>query len=358
MAVGALGSGIRSTTVATSRLAVRLRTGERVGDIAVVFVHGNLSTSLFWEEVLAGIPAPLWGLAPDLRGFGETEPRPIDATRGLRDFADDLHALVQAAELDLPGREIHLVGWSVGGGVVMQYAIDHPGAVASLVLVNPMSPYGFGGTRDESGAPCWPDHAGSGAGTANPEFVERLRAGDRGDDSDFSPRRVMNAFYFRPPFRATPDREEALLSAVLSTRVGEDHYPGDVATSENWPGVAPGTRGMNNAISPRYCDLSPLIGIDPKPPILWIRGADDQIVSDASLFDFGYLGKLGAVPGWPGEGIYPPQPMVSQMRAVLEAYGANGGTFREEVIEECGHSPHVERPAAFLELLVSFVRGR
>ena len=32
-------------------------------------------------------------------------------------------------------RKVHLVGWSLGGGVVMQYAIDHPEEVASLTLI-------------------------------------------------------------------------------------------------------------------------------------------------------------------------------------------------------------------------------
>ena len=36
-------------------------------------------------------------------------------------------------------------GWSMGGGVVMQYALDHP--ALSLTLQAPVSPYGFGGTR-------------------------------------------------------------------------------------------------------------------------------------------------------------------------------------------------------------------
>jgi hypothetical protein len=91
-----------------------------------------------------------------------------------------------------------------------------------------------------------------------------------------------------------------------------------MATSPNWPGVAPGSRGVNNALSPKYCDLSGFAAIDPKPPVLWIRGPDDQVVSDTSTFDFGHLGKLGVVPGWPGDGVYPPQPMLAQ-RAALAA---------------------------------------
>ena len=87
-----------------------------------------------------------------------------------------------------------------------------------------------------------------------------------------------------------------------------------------------------------------------------MRGADDAIVSDTSLFDLGYLGKLGAVPGWPGEQVYPPQPMVGQMRAVLTRYAASGGRFREEVLAETGHSPHLERPEAFERLVFPFLQ--
>ena len=227
--------------------------------------------------------------------------------------------------------------------------------VASLTLVNPMSPYGFGGTKDSSGIPCWPDYAGSGGGTTNPEFVRRLREGDRSEEDPNSPRNVMNAFYFKPPFRASKQREEILLSSMLSTKVAEENYPGDTSPSRNWPNVAPGKGGMNNAISPKYCDLGGFARVDPKPPVLWIRGADDALVSDTSLLDFGYLGQIGVVPGWPGEEVYPPQPMVSQIGAILGKYARNGGRYREEVIVDCGHSPHVEKPEEFRRTLFGFL---
>ncbi len=140
----------------------------------------------------------------------------------------------------------------------------------------------------------------------------------------------MNAFYYKPPFRAA--REEDFLSSMLLERIGAGFYPGGLSASENWPNVAPGDDGPINATSPRYFNVSAFAEIAPKPPVLWVRGADDQIVGDASLFDLGTLGQLGAVPGWPGAEIFPPQPMVSQMRAVLEAYQANGGSYREEVL--------------------------
>ncbi len=347
---------MKTLTVTTKRLATHLRTAGPADGEPVVFLHGNLSTSRFWEETLAALPPGTRGLAPDFRGFGGTEPLPIDATRGLGDFADDLRALLEAPELDLGERPVHLVGWSAGATVAQRYAIDHPGTVASLVLLSPMSPYGFGGTRDQHGTPCWPDYAGSGAGTANPEFVRLLAARDRAAEGDFAPRQVMNGFYFRAPFRVEPEREEAYLDAILSSVVGDDHYPGDVQSSPNWPGIAPGTRGINNAISPKHCDLGGFAAAEPKPPVLWIRGDADTIVSDTSLFDPGYLGKLGAVPGWPGDEVYPPQPMVAQIRALLDAYREGGGGYREAVVADCGHSPHIERPEEFRRLLGEFLR--
>jgi hypothetical protein len=50
--------------------------------------------------------------------------------------------------------------------------------------------------------------------------------------------------------------------------------------------------------------------------------------------------------------------MVSQIRAVLQAYLRNGGSYREEVIEDCGHSPHVEKPEKFQRALFGFLEGQ
>ena len=344
---------VTARTVATPRLETHILERGPEDGIPVVFIHGNVSSSLFFEETLAALPDGYRGIAPDLRGFGGSETKPLDATRGLRDFTDDLHALVETLELE----RANFVGWSAGGAVAMQFAMDYPDEVASLTLICPMSPYGFGGTKDAAGTPCWPDYAGSGAGTTNPEFVKRLAEGDRTDEDPNSPRNVMNTFYFKPPFRVSKEREETYVTSMLSTKTGEGHYSGDAATSQNWPTVAPGARGMNNAISSKYCDLSAFARLSGGPDVLWVRGSDDQIVSDTSFLDFGYLGQLGFVPGWPGEEAYPPQPMVSQTRAVLNDYIANGGTYREETIPDCGHSPHIEKPEEFRKLLLDFLEA-
>jgi pimeloyl-ACP methyl ester carboxylesterase len=247
----------------------------------------------------------------DLRGFGRSEPKPVDAARGLRDLADDLRDLIKALGY-AEDRKIHLVGWSLGGGVLIQYAIDYPEEVASLTLSCPIPPYGIGGTKGVTGTPCWPDYARSGGGLVNLDFVRFLEQGLADDsqnaDNPSSPRNVMNTTYFKPPFRVAREREELLLlvSEILRTKVGDYNYPGDKLPSPNWPNMAPGRWGIVNAFSPKYCDLSAFAEIDPRPDVLWVRGADDRTVSDASAADFGYLGKIGMVPDWPEEEIYPP----------------------------------------------------
>ena len=353
-----LSDRIVSRKVSTPRLRTHLLERGPEDGVPVLFVHGNVASSVFFEETLGAIPPGCRGLAPDLRGFGGSDSKPVDATRGMRDFSDDLYDLMGALGY-AKDRKVHLVGWSLGGGVAMQYAIDHPEEVASLALSCPIPPYGMGGTRDTIGTPCWPDYAGSGGGLASPDFVRFLEQGLADDpqyqDNPLSPRNVMNATYFKPPFQVGREREEVLVSEILRTKVGARNYPGERAASPNWPNVAPGRWGVVNAFSPKYCDLSALAGIEPRPDVLWVRGADDRTVSDASAADFGYLGSVGMVPDWPGEEIYPPQPMVSQIRALLDRYAERGGSYREEVFADCGHTPHIEKPDAFRGVLTEFL---
>jgi hypothetical protein len=35
---------------------------------------------------------------------------------------------------------------------------------------------------------------------------------------------------------------------MLSTRIGDDHYPGTSQTVAAWPGLAPGDRGVLNEV--------------------------------------------------------------------------------------------------------------
>lgn len=192
------------------------------------------------------LPEVFRPIAIDLRGYGDTDPLPIGGSRGAGDFADDVAGLLDVLESD----RVHLVGWSMGAGVTMQLLRDQPDRIATLTLVNPISPYGFGGTHGPEGRLNDPSGAGSGGGAANPDFVARLAAGDRSDEAPASPRQVMLATYVKPPF--VPELADEFVESMLTTRIGDDHYPGDHIPVDAWPGIGPGTRGVLNTMAPTH----------------------------------------------------------------------------------------------------------
>ncbi len=88
-------------TINTARLTSRvLFSGPDEGS-PVLFLHGNLSSATWWEEVMSTLPPGTRGIAPDQRGFGEADPeKKIDATRGLGDWADDAIALLNSLDIE------------------------------------------------------------------------------------------------------------------------------------------------------------------------------------------------------------------------------------------------------------------
>lgn len=345
--------GITSSMVDTPRLKMHALFSGPQNGTPVLFIHGNAASSTFWEEIMLKMPDDYRCIAVDLRGYGDTEDKPIDATRGMGEWAEDVLAFVHKPNLG----KYHVVGHSLGGAMLFTLIAADSENIISATLVDPGSPYGFGGTKDEDGTPCYDDFAGSGGGIVNPDFPRLIAEGDRSTDNpQASPRVVMNSFYWKPPF--VPEREEDLLSSLLTEKIGPERYPGDFVSSPNWPNVAPGKWGPLNAASPKYVgdSVDRFLAVSPKPPILWVRGDSDQIVGDDSLFDFGTLGQLDLVPGWPGADVFPPQPSLKQVRKVLGTYQSQGGSYKEVVIADTGHCPYIEKPDEFMQEFLAFLR--
>lgn len=103
---------------------------------AVVFLHGSgpgaSGSSNFRSNAPAFVAAGYRVLLPDLIGYGaSSKPEGIDYTLQL--FTDTVfEALSQAGVTSAV-----LVGNSLGGGIAMQLAFDHPGFVEKLVMMAP-----------------------------------------------------------------------------------------------------------------------------------------------------------------------------------------------------------------------------
>ena len=150
-----------------------------------------------------------------------------------------------------------------------------------------------------------------------------------------------------------------MLSSMLTTHLGEQDNPGDSVQSSNWPYVAPGAWGSANALSPKYAgDVTRLYTVEPKVRVLWVRGSHDLAVSDTAASCPGTLGSMGLIPNWPGMEVYPPQPMLGQIRAALEKYTGGGGSYKEIVIQDTGHVPFIEKPEEFNAVFHAHIGSR
>jgi pimeloyl-ACP methyl ester carboxylesterase len=122
---------VKTHTVSANGIRQQVHMGGPEDGQPVLLVHGNCSSAAFWQPLLRALPDDHRIIAPDLRGYGGTETAPVHARRGLRDFADDVLAVLDVVS---PGVRPVVVGHSMGGGVAMQLTIERPGQVAALVL--------------------------------------------------------------------------------------------------------------------------------------------------------------------------------------------------------------------------------
>jgi pimeloyl-ACP methyl ester carboxylesterase len=101
------------------------------GGLPVVFVHSTAGTSQHWAAQLAHLRKTRRAVALDLRGHGRSEP-PANGDYAVVAMADDVAAVVDSLGMD----RFALVGHSLGGGVAVAYAGNHPDRVDRLLLVD------------------------------------------------------------------------------------------------------------------------------------------------------------------------------------------------------------------------------
>ena len=135
--------------VDTPRLTTAYYHAGQIGAPKLMLIHGNASSAKFYLPLMKRLEDRFELVALDLRGFGDTEPKPIDARRGMRDFSDDVDALAETLGWD----RFSLLGWSMGGGVAMQYAIDHSEKLERLILEAPLSHLRCGRKETAAGRP-------------------------------------------------------------------------------------------------------------------------------------------------------------------------------------------------------------
>lgn len=107
-----------------------LRAGEPDQGPHVVCLHGAGAGAVTWYPAIGALSRHFQVTAPDIVGYGESD-KP-DAAYDRTYFSAWLKDLLTT--LAIP--KAHIVGLSQGGAIALQFALDNPGMVDKLVLVD------------------------------------------------------------------------------------------------------------------------------------------------------------------------------------------------------------------------------
>ena len=104
------------------------------GPETVVLVHGYASSAILWRYTMERLAASgrFRVIAFNNRGAGDSDRGGSEDDYTVQSFAADLHNAVSALGLG----DFVLVGHSMGGATVTQFAMEHQGLLRALVLLN------------------------------------------------------------------------------------------------------------------------------------------------------------------------------------------------------------------------------
>jgi pimeloyl-ACP methyl ester carboxylesterase len=117
------------------RLKLHFWDWEGAGKPNLVLVHGSRDHARSWDQVAKALSPHFRVVAPDLRGHGDSS-WAQGAMYSIPEYVLDISALIDI----LGNHPVVLIGHSLGGAVVMQYAGVYPDRVARLVSIEGYGP--------------------------------------------------------------------------------------------------------------------------------------------------------------------------------------------------------------------------
>lgn len=101
----------------------------------LLLLHGFTGSKLDFHDQLAWFTDAFRVVVPDNRGHGESSNTEDEASYTLDNLVGDLTSFIRTLGL----KDIHLLGHSMGGMVVLRYALSHHQELASLMLMDTSS---------------------------------------------------------------------------------------------------------------------------------------------------------------------------------------------------------------------------
>jgi pimeloyl-ACP methyl ester carboxylesterase len=129
------GLGPTSRSFFSQRLRLHFVDYGRADAPLVVLVHGGRDHARSWDFVAAAIRDRYHVVAPDLRGHGDSA-WAVGSQYAMPDYLLDLNQLMRHIGV----RPVVLVGHSLGGAIVLQYAGTYPDRVSRVVAIEGLGP--------------------------------------------------------------------------------------------------------------------------------------------------------------------------------------------------------------------------
>ncbi|MCW2783619.1 MAG: hypothetical protein JWP74_136 [Marmoricola sp.] len=279
-----------SSELTVNGVPLRVRISGPEDGVPILLIHGIARSLEDWTEAHDLLARTYRVISTDLPGFGYSvkgRERP-----GLPAFGRAMAGLLDAAGITEP---VHVMGNSLGGGVSMTLAVDHPGRVASVTLVNSI---GFGSEVNISVLP----------------MAYGVLAALPGLSGTFGPRareagaQTIRDLFFDPGLATVDQLKHA--GKLARQRDFRSTFLGVAATLSGPTGVRAGWR---RALLARVAAS----GL----PVLVVWGDDDKIL--------------------------PPNQLEAAVAALPQA--------RTHLFVDAGHMPQVEKAAEFAEVVGAFV---
>jgi pimeloyl-ACP methyl ester carboxylesterase len=286
---------VRNDLQTLSMAYMDVPSGSEPNGKTIVLMHGKAFGGYYFERVIEALTAAGYRVVvPDQIGWGKS-PKPD------MHYSFQLLAANTAALLDHLGvGKVAVLGHSTGGMTATRFALMYPDRVTHLVLEDPL---GFADYR--TGIP--------------PQSEETLYEHELHWTDPAVIREYVAGYFVRPDPAVYEPLAEVLIRVTLSA-----DYP-------KWARAAALTFQMiyQQPVRYEYDQIA--------PPTLLIVGAEDHVVPLGNYARPGDLARLG------------------DFIALSEAATRDIPDARRVVVPECGHIPHIEQPAQFLEAFLPFL---
>lgn len=234
------------------------------GNPVFILIHGNQSSSLFYEDLMDHLKEKAHIYALDMPGFGDSTW--ATAHPEMKDWGEDVKEFMDALDID----SAVVLGWSAGGGAAMELASSYPDRVKHLILLASVGVKGYPMFKyDESFKPILSQPVTTDEDIlADPVLMKPVMGALERQDADFF-YKVWRAGIFnlnQPP----EETYRAYMQAILKERCFFEISKALILfnnTAED--GVVKGTGRINQI----QC------------PVTWVHGRNDLVVPLATGLD-------------------------------------------------------------------------